>query len=607
MPALLDILADATTPKFNDVNYATFLSSLGRIRDPAALKALKTSPLFYSLLSDLTAATSTLTFKPREISTILHSLAKLKSPAFPLVDKLLRTPNYAKVASPQSLANTAWSLAVLNYPDSLPFFKALNDLPPSRFAEAAKPQELSSAVWSAAKLDIPIPDLLAAIEGFGQPNAPSAALTDPLSSHPQAAANTAWAFATLGTPCPHLFAAIDKNAAWMFENGTTQTIANTAWAAGRLESPLPELFKKADEKSTWFVEEGKVSEIAGLAGAAAALKAPIPNIVADIDDCSDWFVANASAVEIANVAWALSHPQNQSKPRKTRLFHSILKASYKVVNDERAAPGTVARTVKAFTRMGIDAPQLVAAIEGRAEWCATDLFTAMNFLVACAELGRVPVKLLEVLEADWDRYTDEAEWRDLVMAAWALSILGAKENDAMLMSIWSKLLDGVGEGKWGKDPMHLKRLHQSELIARAEGVELEEMGESRRAIVLGAMDTGNNDASERGKEYIKVLRGMGYEGEEEFDALGGGERFMAVDYACVERKIAIEFDGRHHFLSDVEGDSVGERLGGENGKTKAKRRALEGLGWRVVNVPLVRTKFGALSQMERDELVTLLQ
>ena len=53
-------------------------------------------------------------------------------------------------------------------------------------------------------------------------------------------------------------------------------------------------------------------------------------------------------------------------------------------------------------------------------------------------------------------------------------------------------------------------------------------------------------------------------------------------------------------------DGKGSKSKG-NGKTKAKRRALEGLGWRVVNVPLVRTKFGALSQMERDELVTLLQ
>ena len=62
---------------------------------------------------------------------------------------------------------------------------------------------------------------------------------------------------------------------------------------------------------------------------------------------------------------------------------------------------------------------------------------------------------------------------------------------------------------------------------------------------------------------------------------GDYEEFMAIDFACVDDKIAIECDGPHHYLTQVD---KGARLnyGRENGRTIAKRRLLAQKGWAVL-------------------------
>ncbi len=61
--------------------------------------------------------------------------------------------------------------------------------------------------------------------------------------------------------------------------------------------------------------------------------------------------------------------------------------------------------------------------------------------------------------------------------------------------------------------------------------------------------------------------------------LPGG--MLAIDMACRKQMVAIEFDGPSHFLREV---GSGKVLEVENGATKAKRRFLERLGWKVVNI-----------------------
>ena len=55
---------------------------------------------------------------------------------------------------------------------------------------------------------------------------------------------------------------------------------------------------------------------------------------------------------------------------------------------------------------------------------------------------------------------------------------------------------------------------------------------------------------------------------------------LAIDLACVDRKIAVECNVPKHFLH-VLGNST---MRVENGPTKAKRRILQSLGWKVINL-----------------------
>ena len=55
---------------------------------------------------------------------------------------------------------------------------------------------------------------------------------------------------------------------------------------------------------------------------------------------------------------------------------------------------------------------------------------------------------------------------------------------------------------------------------------------------------------------------------------------LTIDLACVDRKIAVECNVPKHFLH-VLGNST---MRVENGPTKAKRRLLQCLGWKVINL-----------------------
>ena len=56
---------------------------------------------------------------------------------------------------------------------------------------------------------------------------------------------------------------------------------------------------------------------------------------------------------------------------------------------------------------------------------------------------------------------------------------------------------------------------------------------------------------------------------------------LAIDFASMEQKMAIEYDGPSHYLKAL---GSGELTSTENGATKAKRRFLEQLGWTVINI-----------------------
>ena len=66
----------------------------------------------------------------------------------------------------------------------------------------------------------------------------------------------------------------------------------------------------------------------------------------------------------------------------------------------------------------------------------------------------------------------------------------------------------------------------------------------------------DESASAYEKQYSDLLNELGFDHErgvviDEF--AGYGERLLSLDMACKERKIAVEFDGKQHFLTLTQG------------------------------------------------------
>jgi hypothetical protein len=91
------------------------------------------------------------------------------------------------------------------------------------------------------------------------------------------------------------------------------------------------------------------------------------------------------------------------------------------------------------------------------------------------------------------------------------------------------------------------------------------------------------------KEVSLILNELGFDHDEEvspflqkdYDSLFSFSGMLAIDMACRKQMVAIEFDGPFRFLREVDSGKVLEI---ENGATNAKRRFLERLGWKVVNI-----------------------
>ena len=132
--------------------------------------------------------------------------------------------------------------------------------------------------------------------------------------------------------------------------------------------------------------------------------------------------------------------------------------------------------------------------------------------------------------------------------------------------------------------------------ARASGVTLSPaLPPALKARMIEACNSLTTTNSKFEAEYSQLLSEIGFEHEREvspfvitssssgddYDDFG---EFLAIDMACRKLKIAVECDGPSHFLTEFK-PGAKENFGKENGKTVAKRRLLEQLGWKVVNVP----------------------
>ena len=248
-----------------------------------------------------------------------------------------------------------------------------------------------------------------------------------------------------------------------------------------------------------------------------------------------------------------------------------------------------------------EAPNLFAEIDRQAKWIMKEgkPQNVANTAWACATLGYEAPNLFAEIDRHLDGRLEEWNAQSITNTCYAIAILGlSKEFEASLTKLWERAIHlfVIGQEFVDKD---FWQLAQTLIFAKANGVNLSDLPEmmtKRMESELARLD-GNNLVSKSSQEISKLLHEIGFHHELEVSpdsTMTGG--MMAIDMACKERKIAVEYDGPSHYLKAL---GSGVRTSTENGATKAKRRFLEQLGWNVINIDY--REFGRVRRTPKEK------
>jgi len=680
---LLEV-AELEQASFNNVNYATVMSQLGRIgyfnkADPRFLT-------FLQALATMIEERGLPWIKPREASNIIHAIGKmqLRNPGTKSILQWISKPEvaasfveignphdisnvawacatldfespelFAKIehrskwlvetGNPQAVTNTAWACATLGYEAPNLFAEiecrskwlikegtpqnvantawacaTLGVAAPNLFAEIERrsvwlikegtPQNVANTAWACATLGVAAPNLLAEIERRskwlikeGTPQnvanmawvcaklgyeAPKLFAEIELQSKwlvengtPQGVSNTAWACATLGVEAPNLFAEIESRSSWLVEEGTPQAVANTAWACASLGFESPILFAEIERRSEWLVEEGTPQAVANTAWACATLGVAAPNLFAEIEHQFKWLVKEGTPQNVANMACACAKLGYEAP----NLFAEIERRSDWLV--ETGTPQNVANTAWACATLGFEAPKLFAVIQRRSEWLVKTGTpqNVANTAWAFAILGFEASALFSQLDHPAVRVIEHGSPQDISNMCYAIAVLGKnKDSEALLAKLWDRAIELFITGEEFIDEA-LWQLAQTQIFAEVDGITLLQIPEPMAKRMERALNRPvDKKVSSSSMEVSQLLHEIGFHHVCEVSPSGLiSSGMLAIDFACPEQKIAIEFDGPSHFLKAL---GSGKLTSIENGPTKAKRRFLEQLGWTVINI-----------------------
>ena len=245
-------LAAKEQSKFDNVNCATVMSQLGRIRSLD-----KANPLFLAYLEALAKRIEERGLpwiKAREAANIIHAIGKMElnnnESATKILDWISKTDTAAEFVDkgdPQNVANVAWAFATLGF--HAPHLFAEIDRRSKWLVEEGDTQSVANTAWACATLAFEAPKLFDEIDRHSQWLVKE--------GDPQAVANVILACATLGFDAPCLLACIEGQSKQLVEAWNPQDFSNTAWAFAKLGSEAPMFFAEIDRRSNWLVKKGK--------------------------------------------------------------------------------------------------------------------------------------------------------------------------------------------------------------------------------------------------------------------------------------------------------------------------------------------------------------
>jgi hypothetical protein len=227
---------------FNNLNYATMMSQLGRIRFVD-----RRDPLFKEFLDDLgnqVEVRGLRWLEAKGVANIMHAIAKMQLRNH-ITSRILfsQVENHAewlvKEGNPQDIADTVLACAKLGVEWPKLFLQVENHA--ERLVKECTPHAIATTVWACAKLGVESPKLFLQVENHAERLVKE--------GKPQDIANTVWACAKLGVESPKLFLQVENHAERLVKEGNPQAIANTVWACATLGVESPNLSLQVKRRS----------------------------------------------------------------------------------------------------------------------------------------------------------------------------------------------------------------------------------------------------------------------------------------------------------------------------------------------------------------------
>ena len=237
--------------------------------------------------------------------------------------------------------------------------------------------------------------------------------------------------------------------------------------------------------------------------------------------------------DLSNLCYAFSSAHRAAP----RLFDGIAEAAVRRGLLSEFNPQDLSNTAFAYATVGHSSPELFAAIADAARH-QLGRFTAQGFANTLWSYCVLGTEAPALFDAAADVLPDLLE-----------TLAGDTGFSAMMYQLFLFL--------------QIEAPYPRLLMALAE----------YRDVWLGAFANAEVNASESQRDVSHALTALGWAHEVEYRTEDG----LSLDMAQPSTKIAVEFDGPHHFNWGPEGPIF-------DGRTAFKRRLLAKLGWRVISV-----------------------
>lgn len=490
---------------------------------------------------------------------------------------------------PQDMANILWAYAKQGHQSPVVFRAAEKHI--DRVLKHGHSQGIANILWAYAKQGDGSPVV------FGQAERHMDRVFE--SGTPQEISNVLWAYATIGFQSSTIFATAERYITKILLEGTSQTVSNSLWAFATQGYDSPEIFRAAEHHIDRVFEDGNQQAIANILLAYAKQGYDSPKVFKAAERHIDPAFENATSQEIGSVLWAYAK-QGYISPV---VFGNVERHVDRVF--QSANPQDIAIVLWAYATQGFDSEGVFAAAECHIKRVFEDgnpqVFA--NVLWAYAKQGYDSSVVFRAAERNFHCVLKDGTPQGVATILWAYATVGSIISDESygvdnFLALWVQ----ATSIPWIEFSDGEKR----QLIGAFLLVSPQFSLDVPREWLKDARRLGQDNYNSRLQgEVSSLLDQLGFEHELEVDAVSNLiPGYLAIDIACAERKVAIEVDGPHHYLRKLKKEE-GE-LSMEDGSTKAKRRFLTRLGWRVINIPFFEWDRHGSEQEKKEYLSELL-